>query len=64
MESHLTPDSLRAAARLIDLPITDDEIEPVLAQLKVLLDAATGVSKLVVDTDDPDVRFDPRWDNA
>ena len=62
MESRLTPQTVRAAARLIDLPLADEEVQQVLERLNDLLSAAARVSNLVDDTSDPDVRYDARWD--
>ena len=62
MESRLTPQTVRAAARLIDLPLADEEVQQVLERLNDLLSAAAQVSNLVDDTSDPDVRYDARWD--
>lgn len=62
MESQLSPDTIRAAARLIDLPLTDAEVEPVQERLEILLAASKQVRALVDDTSDPDMRYDARWE--
>ena len=62
MAEKVTQEMVRSAAGMIDLPLAEDEVEPVLERLQILLDSAAGVEHLVDDTAHIDARFDARWE--
>ena len=62
MTEKVAQETVRSAAKLIDLPLAEDEVEPVLERLRVLLDAAAQIEHLIDDTAHIDARFDARWE--
>ena len=62
MGKRVTPEVIRATARMIGLEITDDEIEPVSERLQLLLDAADQFSHLTENMAELDVRFNAAWE--
>jgi hypothetical protein len=64
MELELNRDAVAAAARMIGLPLGEEEIDPVLERLQVLMDAAARVEHLAGDAVDIAPRFDARWEGG
>ena len=62
MAENVTLEMVRSAAQMIDLPLTETEIEPVRERLQILVDAAAQVEHLADDTGHIDARFDARWE--
>ena len=61
MKTPLTPEIVRSAAALIDLPLAEDEIGPVQERLQLLLDASEQFSHLIENTAELDMRFNAEW---
>jgi hypothetical protein len=64
MEPELNRDAVIAAARMIGLPLGDDEIDLVLERLQVLMDAAARVAHLAGDAVDIASRYDAGWEGS
>ena len=62
MGKQVTPEIVRASARMIGLEIQDDEVPPVAERLQLLLDAADQFSHLTENTAELDVRFNAAWE--
>jgi hypothetical protein len=62
MQGKLTPETVEAAARIIDLPLSSQEVGPVLERLQSLTDSVDQIAHLIDDTADVDARFDARWE--
>jgi len=62
MGKQVTPEIIRATARMIGLDINDDEVEPVAERLQLLLDAADQFSHLTENTAELDAHFNAAWE--
>jgi hypothetical protein len=62
MQGKITPESVQAAAQMIDLPLGTEEVGPVLERLQSLVDSVDQIARLIDDTADVDARFDARWE--
>jgi hypothetical protein len=62
MPNKLTPDAVRAIAEALNLPLTDDELEPVTDRLHVLLQSLDDIEHLADNTAELDIRFNALWD--
>jgi Asp-tRNA(Asn)/Glu-tRNA(Gln) amidotransferase C subunit len=62
MRGNITPESVQAAAQMIDLPLSTEEAGPVLERLQSLVDSVDQIARLIDDTADVDARFDARWE--
>jgi Asp-tRNA(Asn)/Glu-tRNA(Gln) amidotransferase C subunit len=62
MRGNITPESVQAAAQMIDLPLSTEEVGPVLERLQSLVDSVDQIARLIDDTADVDARFDARWE--
>ena len=63
MSTRLTASDVRSAAAMINLPVSDDEIEPILVRLQTLLDGTDQFAHLIDDTAEIDVRFNANWES-
>jgi hypothetical protein len=62
MSVKLTPELLRVAAEIVSLPLSEDEVGPVLDRLQVLLDGTDQIAHLTENTAELDVRFNAFWE--
>jgi Asp-tRNA(Asn)/Glu-tRNA(Gln) amidotransferase C subunit len=62
MRGNITPESVQAAAQMIELPLNAEEVGPVLERLQSLVDSVDQIARLIDDTADVDARFDARWE--
>ena len=62
MKFDLNRDVVRAAAMMIDLPLGEDEVEPVTERLRILLDSAAGIAGLATDEGEIASRYDASWE--
>jgi hypothetical protein len=62
MVSKPTRESVIHGADLINLPLTETEIEPIAERLGVLLDGSEQIAHLVDDTAELDIRFSASWE--
>jgi hypothetical protein len=64
MPTSPTPETVKAVASLISLPISDDEAPLVAERLAILLDAHDQFAHLCDSTAELDLHFDARWESA
>lgn len=62
MQKTFTPEIIRAVAQMVDLPLSADEVGPVLERVQSLSESVDQIAHLVDDTAAVDARFDARWE--
>ena len=62
MQEQFTPEFIEAAARMIGLPLSAEEVGPVLERVQSLSENVEQIAHLIDDTAAVDARFDARWE--
>jgi hypothetical protein len=62
MQEGVTTETIRSAAAMIDLTVTDDELEPVRERVQLVLEAVDQFAHLTENTAELDLRFNANWE--
>jgi hypothetical protein len=62
MQERVTPEMIRSAAAMIDLHVSDDELESVRERVQLVFDAVDQFAHLTENTAELDVRFNANWE--
>lgn len=62
MQEKFTPETIEAAAQMIGLPLSAEEVGPVLERVRSLSESVDQIAHLIDDTAHVDARFDARWE--